>query len=45
MSTDLTRWSSKNWQGSEANGWFTSMIYPRLSDAISNDAYQENCAS
>ena len=45
MSNDLTRWSSRNWQGSEANGWFTSMIYPRLSDAISNDAYQENCAS
>ena len=45
MSSDLTRWSSRNWQGSEANGWFTSLIYPRLSDAISNDAYQENCAA
>ena len=45
MSNDLTRWSSQDWQGSEANGWFTSLIYPRLSDAISNDAYQANCAS
>jgi len=45
MPTDLTRWSSQDWQGSEANGWFTSKIYPRLSDSISNDVYQESCAS
>ena len=45
MSKVLTRWSHRDWQGSEANGWFTRMIYPRLSDSISDKTYQKSCAS
>ena len=42
---DLSRWSSKNWKGSEQNGAVTSFFYPMFSKAISHKDYRDHCAS
>ena len=45
LNGSFTRWSAKNWKGSEQNGALTGLFYPMFSRAISHKTYRDHCAS